>query len=56
MLIGLILTDSTRVSGQGLDTALVQGQGEGVFPKKSLQWTRGLVIRGKMMHLLLLNR
>ena len=47
MPIGLILTDSTRVQSQGLGTALAQGQGEGVFPKKSLQWTRELVIRGK---------
>ena len=32
-------TDSTRVQGQGLGTALVRGRGEGVYPKKSLQWT-----------------
>ena len=34
----------------------VLGQGEGVYPKKSLQWTRGLVNRGETMHLLLLSR
>ena len=56
MPVGLILTDSTRVHGQGLGSALVRGQGEGVYPKKSLQWTRGLVIRGEIMHLLLLSR
>ena len=56
MPVGLTLTYSTRVQGQGLGAALVQGQGEGVFPKKSLQWTRGLVSREEMTHLLLLNR
>ena len=56
MPVGLILTDSIRVQGQGLGTALARGQGEGVYPKKSLQWTRGLVIRGKMMYLLLVDR
>ena len=49
-------TDSIGVQGQGLGTALARGQGEGVYPKKSLQWTRGLVIRGETMYLLLLNR
>ena len=56
MPVGLILADSTRVQGQGLGTALAWGQSEGVYPKKSLQWTRGLVIRGEMMYLLLLDR
>ena len=56
MPVGLILTDSTRVQGQGLGSALAQGQGEGVYPKKSLQWTRGLVNEGETMHLLLLSR
>ena len=56
MPVGLTLTDSARVQGQGLGTALVWGQGEGVYPKKSLQWTRGLVNERGTMHLLLLNR
>ena len=56
MPVGLILLTQRRVQSQGLGTALARGQGEGVFPKKSLQWTRGLVSRGGMMHLLLLNR
>ena len=42
-LIGLILLTQRRVLGQGLGTTLVWGQGDGVYPKKSLQWTRGLV-------------
>ena len=41
---------------QGLGTALAWGQGEGVFPKKFLQWTRELVIWGEVVYLLLLNR
>ena len=36
MPIGLILTDSTRVQGQGLGFSPSAGQGEGVYPKKSL--------------------
>ena len=43
MPVGLMLLTQCRVQGQSLGTALVQGKGEGVFPKKSLQWTRGLV-------------
>ena len=54
MPIGLILLTQRRVLGQGLGSAL-GGQGEGVYPKKSLQWTRGLVKEEKM-YLLLLNR
>ena len=51
---GLILTDSTRVQGSRYSPSVVQG--EGVYPKKSLQWTRGLVSREETVHLLLLNR
>ena len=52
----LILLTQRRVQGQGLGTALAWGQGEGVYPKKSLQWTRGLVSREKTMYLLLFDR
>ena len=55
-LIGLIQLTQRRVLGQSLGTALAWGQSEGVYPKKSLQWTRGLVIRGETVYLLLLNR
>ena len=41
--VGLILTQR-RVSDQGLGFS--PGVSEGVFPKKSLQWTIGLVNRG----------
>ena len=54
MPVGLTLTDSTRVQGSRYGPSVVQG--EGVYPKKSLQWTRGPVSRGETMHLLLLNR
>ena len=57
MPIGLILTvDSTLSPRSGSRYSPSAVQGEGVNPKKSLQWTRGLVIRGETMHLLLLNR
>ena len=54
--IGLIQLTQHRVLGQGLGTALARGQSEGVYPKKSLQWTRGLMIKGETMYLLLLDR
>ena len=44
MSVGLMLTDSARVQGQGLGFS--PSASEGVFPKKSLQWTIGLVNRG----------
>ena len=64
MPIGLILTDDSSIESKVLTQCRVLGsryspsavQGEGVYPKKSLQWTRGLVSRGETMHLLLLNR
>ena len=56
MPIGLILLTQDRVQGQGLGSALARVQDEGVYPKKSLQWTRGLVSKGGTMHLLLLSR
>ena len=55
-LVGLTQLTQHRVLGQGLGTALAQGQSEGVYPKKSLQWTRGLVIRGETIYLLLLDK
>ena len=43
MPVGLILTQR-RVQGQGLGFS--PSASEGIFPKKSLQWTIGLVNRG----------
>ena len=43
MPVGLILTQR-RVQGQ--DLGFSPSASEGIFPKKSLQWTIGLVNRG----------
>ena len=56
MPIGLILTDSIESPRSRSRYGPSAVQGEGVNPKKSLQWTRGLVNRGRTIYLLLLSR